>query len=80
MRWLTRKLALIIAGVGGFVLGSRSGRKPYETLEQRLRQLREAPAVQDATATVSETADSVVGAVTDKSNETARSVRRRFRR
>jgi hypothetical protein len=47
-----RKFGLLLAGLVGFLLGSRAGREPYERLERQLSRLRAQPEVQDVMDTV----------------------------
>jgi len=64
MSKILRKVPLAAAAAVGFFAGSRSGRKPYETLEQRLHQLRNRSGVSDATSAVRETPSGAAGSLT----------------
>ena len=43
-----KKIGVVAAGAAGFVLGSRSGRKPYESLERTARRFAKRPGVPEA--------------------------------
>ena len=84
------KKFIFLAGLGiGFVIGSRAGRGPYESLERTARQVAEDPEVQrraaqakdtatkvaqDTAATVKEKAPEVASTVKEKAPEVAASV------
>ena len=65
------KKAMLLVGVGvGFVLGSRAGRGPYETLEGKVRQAAGRPEVQGTVEELKvvavDKADQVISSVSDK--------------
>ena len=73
------KKFIFLAGLAvGFVLGSRMGRGPYESLERTARQVADDPEVQRRAAQARETAGRVAhdaaGTVKDKAPEVASSV------
>ncbi|HUC13511.1 MAG TPA: hypothetical protein VMS00_03575 [Acidimicrobiales bacterium] len=51
-----KKIALLLGGISGFLLGSYAGRGPYERLEAWARQLRGRPEVQRVADQVTESA------------------------
>jgi hypothetical protein len=65
-----RKLTLAAAAGAGYVLGAKAGRERYNQIEAKFREIAGMPAVQNATATVMDTASSVAdqakSSVTDK--------------
>jgi hypothetical protein len=65
-----RKLTLAAAAGAGYVLGAKAGKERYNQIEAKFREIAGMPAVQNATATVKETAstvaDSAKSTVTDK--------------
>ena len=65
-----RKLTLAAAAGAGYVLGAKAGKERYNQIEAKFREIAGMPAVQNATATVKETAASVADTakttVTDK--------------
>ena len=54
-----RKLTLAAAAGAGYVLGAKAGKERYVQIEAKFREIAGMPAVQNATATVKETAASV---------------------
>lgn len=75
-----KKLTLAAAAGAGYVLGARAGKERYRQIEAKFRELAGKPAVQDATASLKETAAGVadtakatvnekVEAVTDKTKD-----------
>jgi uncharacterized protein with von Willebrand factor type A (vWA) domain len=79
-----KKLTLAVAAGAGYVLGARAGKERYRQIESKVRDLAGKPAVQDATASLKETAAGVadtakatvnekVEAVTDKATGKAKS-------
>ncbi len=54
-----RKLTLAAAAGAGYVLGAKAGKERYNQIEAKFREIAGMPAVQNATATVKETATSV---------------------
>ena len=54
-----RKLTLAAAAGAGYVLGAKAGKERYNQIEAKFREIAGMPAVQNATATVKETASSV---------------------
>lgn len=78
-----KKLTLAAAAGAGYVLGARAGKDRYRQIESKFRDLAGKPAVQDATASLKETAAGVadtakatvnekVEAVTDKASGKAK--------
>ena len=74
-----KKLTLAAAAGAGYVLGARAGKERYAQIESKFREIAGMPAVQNATASVKETASGVadtakatvnekVEAVTDKAS------------
>ena len=65
-----RKLTLAAAAGAGYVLGAKAGKERYDQIEAKFREIAGMPAVQNATATVKDTASSVAdqakSTVTDK--------------
>ena len=65
-----RKLTLAAAAGAGYVLGAKAGKERYNQIEAKFREIAGMPAVQNATATVKETAstvaDSAKSTVSDK--------------
>jgi len=51
-----KKIALLLGGIAGFLLGSYAGRGPYERVEAWARQVRGRPEVQRAADQVAESA------------------------
>ncbi len=64
-----KKIALLLGGITGFLLGSYAGRGPYEHVEAWARQLRGRPEVQRVADQVTESAgqfsDVATGAASD---------------
>jgi hypothetical protein len=54
-----RKLTLAAAAGAGYVLGAKAGKERYDQIEAKFREIAGMPAVQNATATVKETASTV---------------------
>ena len=54
-----RKLTLAAAAGAGYVLGAKAGKERYNQIEAKFREVAGMPAVQNATATVIDTASSV---------------------
>ena len=54
-----RKLTLAAAAGAGYVLGAKAGKERYDQIEAKFREIAGMPAVQNATATVKDTASSV---------------------
>ena len=74
-----KKLTLAVAAGAGYVLGAKAGKERYRQIETKVREIAGKPAVQDATASLKETAAGVadtakatvnekVEAVTDKAS------------
>lgn len=65
-----KKLTLAAAAGAGYVLGTKAGHQRYEQIVGKFREIAGMPAVQNATATVQETAaplvDKAKGTVTEK--------------
>ena len=65
-----RKLTLAAAAGAGYVLGAKAGKERYVQIEAKFREIAGMPAVQNATATVKDTASTVAdqakSTVTDK--------------
>ncbi len=75
-----KKLTLAAAAGAGYVLGAKAGKERYRQIEAKFREIAGMPAVQNATASVKETASGVAdtakatvsekaSAVTDKAKE-----------
>ncbi len=64
-----KKMWLLVGLVVGFMLGSRSGRAPYERAEAQVRQLSRRPEVRQATNTASEMVHEKVGDLVDKASD-----------
>ena len=66
-----KKLLLLVGAAAGFIFGSKMGRKPYERLEAKARQLAGRPEVKGAVEAVSDKAadltDRMAGAGTKTS-------------
>lgn len=58
-------------GVVGFLLGSRSGRRPFEQFENRVRQLSGHPKAQQVADQVGESARQVADQVTESTQQVA---------
>jgi metal-dependent amidase/aminoacylase/carboxypeptidase family protein len=54
-----RKLTLAAAAGAGYVLGAKAGKERYDQIEAKFREIAGMPAVQNATATVKDTASTV---------------------
>lgn len=59
---------LVVLGIG-FLIGSKAGTGPYETVEQKLRSLKERPDVQHAVDQAKSVADEKMSEAVDKVNE-----------
>jgi hypothetical protein len=77
-----KKLTLAAAAGAGYVLGAKAGKERYAQIESKFREVCGMPAVQNATASVKETASGVadtakstvnekVGAVADKTSKSS---------
>lgn len=77
-----KKLTLAAAAGAGYVLGAKAGKQRYAQIESKFREIAGMPAVQNATATVKETASGVadsakstvsekVEAVTEKASKSS---------
>ena len=64
-----RKLTLAAAAGAGYVLGAKAGKERYNQIEAKFREIAGMPAVQNATATVKETASSVADTAKQTVNE-----------
>ena len=69
-----KKLLLVIGAGIGFILGSRSGRRPYEQLERKVRDIRARPEVQKAVDSVSKSAHEQASDVTHKVSDVTHKV------
>ena len=54
-----KKLTLAVAAGAGYVLGAKAGKERYAQIESKVREIAGMPAVQNATASVKETASGV---------------------
>jgi len=63
-----KKMCLLVAAAIGFILGSRTGREPYDRLELAARRLAKRPEVQRAV-------DSVTRTVQEQGEDVAESVK-----
>ncbi len=57
---------ILVAGLFGFILGSRAGRAPYERLEKTLTSLRGRPEVQGVVDTVQDEVNQRAGEFSNK--------------
>jgi hypothetical protein len=64
-----RKLTLAAAAGAGYVLGAKAGKERYNQIEAKFREIAGMPAVQNATATVKDTASSVADTAKTTVNE-----------
>ena len=64
-----KKLTLAAGFGAGYVLGAKAGRERYTQLEAKFREFAGMPAVQNATASVKETASSVAESAKSTVNE-----------
>ena len=64
-----KKLTLAAAAGAGYVLGARAGKERYRQIESKVRELAGKPAVQDATASLKETAAGVADTAKATANE-----------
>ncbi len=69
-----KKLTLAAAAGAGYVLGAKAGRERYNQIEAKFREIAGMPAVQNATATVVETASSVADTAKSTVNDKVSSV------
>jgi hypothetical protein len=61
-----RKITFVLGAGIGFILGSRTGRGPYQQLETKVRAFARRPEVQDTTGQLKESAKGQAAAVVDK--------------
>jgi CO dehydrogenase/acetyl-CoA synthase epsilon subunit len=64
-----KKLTLAVAAGAGYVLGAKAGKERYAQIESKFREIAGMPAVQNATATVKETASGVADTAKSQVNE-----------
>ena len=64
-----KKLTLAAAAGAGYVLGAKAGKERYAQIESKFREIAGMPAVQNATATVKETASSVADTAKQSVND-----------
>jgi hypothetical protein len=64
-----KKLTLAVAAGAGYVLGTKAGKERYAQIESKFREIAGMPAVQNATATVKETASGVADTAKSQVNE-----------
>jgi hypothetical protein len=64
-----RKLTLVVGFGAGYVLGAKAGTERYEQIVAKAREIAGMPAVQNATATVQDTAGSLADKAKDTVNE-----------
>jgi hypothetical protein len=69
-----KKLTLAAAAGAGYVLGAKAGKERYNQIEAKFREIAGMPAVQNATATVVETASSVADSAKATVNEKVEAV------
>ncbi|MGD0808718.1 MAG: hypothetical protein ABSA91_03310 [Acidimicrobiales bacterium] len=66
-----RKIALLLGGIAGFLLGSYAGRGPYERVAALARQLRGRPEVQRVADQVTESAGQLSDVATGTASKAA---------
>lgn len=66
-----KKIALLLGGIAGFLLGSYAGRGPYERVEAWARQLRGRPEVQRVADQVTESAGQLSDVTTGTASKAA---------
>lgn len=69
-----KKLTLAAAAGAGYVLGAKAGKERYRQIEAKFREIAGMPAVQNATATVKETASGVADTAKSTVNEKVEAV------
>jgi hypothetical protein len=69
-----KKLTLAAAVGAGYVLGAKAGKERYAQIESRFREIAGMPAVQNATASVKETASGVADSAKSTVNDTVEAV------
>ena len=69
-----KKLTLAAAAGAGYVLGAKAGKERYAQIESKFREIAGMPAVQNATATVKETASSVADTAKQTVNDKVEAV------
>jgi CO dehydrogenase/acetyl-CoA synthase epsilon subunit len=69
-----KKLTLAAAAGAGYVLGAKAGKERYNQIEAKFREIAGMPAVQNATATVKETASGVADTAKQTVNEKVEAV------
>lgn len=69
-----KKLTLAAAVGAGYVLGAKAGKERYAQIESKFREIAGMPAVQNATATVKETASGVADSAKATVNEKVEAV------
>ena len=69
-----KKLTLAAAAGAGYVLGAKAGKERYAQIESKFREIAGMPAVQNATATVMETASGVADTAKSTVNDKVEAV------
>lgn len=69
-----KKLTLAAAAGAGYVLGAKAGKERYAQIEAKFREIAGMPAVQNATATVLETASGVADTAKSTVNDKVEAV------
>jgi uncharacterized protein YjbJ (UPF0337 family) len=69
-----KKLTLAVAAGAGYVLGAKAGKERYAQIESKFREIAGMPAVQNATASVKETASGVADTAKSTVNEKVEAV------
>ena len=69
-----KKLTLAAAAGAGYVLGAKAGKERYAQIESKFREIAGMPAVQNATATVMDTASQVADTAKQTVNDKVESV------
>lgn len=69
-----KKLTLAVAAGAGYVLGAKAGKERYRQIETKVREIAGKPAVQDATASLKETAAGVADTAKATVNEKVEAV------
>jgi hypothetical protein len=66
---MMKKLSLLVGFAGGYVLGAKAGTQRYEEIVSKAREVAGMPAVQQATASVQDTASTLASQAKDTVND-----------